>query len=138
MYHDDPSWYERPGETVHLTVDANPARHVVPRLPWMTPESMADRARIQRGVRAALLPADPRRCTVCRRWHEALYADVCTYCARAQARDETANARAKQPTPSRPRIHLRENWEVWASTQSVPDPDDLSSGHVREYETRVG
>jgi len=34
IYHDDPDWYERPGETVHLHVDEHATQFTGVALPW--------------------------------------------------------------------------------------------------------
>jgi hypothetical protein len=134
-YHDDPAFYERPGEVVHLHVDANPPKHVVPALPWRS-MGMGEEAAVVRDLRAFWLACDPTPCRVCRRLTPAP-SGMCDYCSRAQQRDETAKARASQPQPSRPRISIRENWEVWAGEQQRAPVDDFDSGHVRSYETRI-
>ena len=137
LYHDDPDWYERPGQTVNLHVDANPAKHVVPALPWMGGESMADR--VQRSLVGAAVrdyTNSGYTCVVCSRPTRSVEHLTCPYCARAQQRDETAHARAKQPTPTHPRISVREAWESWAESQPATD-DGYADGHVRSYETRI-
>lgn len=135
LYHDDPDFYERPGETVHLHVDANPARHVVPAMPWNR-RGLGESVELKREMKAIRLAMHNDPCIVCKR--PTLNPNgLCSYCTRAQERDETALARAKQPKPSRARISVREGWEVWASGETHPDPEDLGSGHVRSYETRI-
>lgn len=133
LYADDPDFYERPGEVVHLITDVNPPKITVPALPWQEqPEPPPHEARM------AALVGEQRRatrpCRICGR-QAASEAYVCDYCGRAQQRDQTALARAKQPTPSTPRIHVREGWEQWASEQPVSEPEGPTIG---EHETRIG
>ena len=135
IYHDDPDWYERPGETVHLTVDQHPSQFTVPILPWMEPQGaweMVAGRRVDLAERNA--PTEP--CPVCTKPRPTTQL-VCDFCARAQAADETHKARVNIPQPSSPRIHIREGWEVYAASQPKPS-NDLESGHVREHETRIG
>ena len=101
IYHDDPSWYERPGETVLLHVDQKPTVFAMGGAVWEKPRRLA--------VMSA--QADLTHCACCNRLHREVGL-LCPYCSRAQANDETALARARQPQPSGPRIHgLREGWE---------------------------
>lgn len=135
LYHDDPDFYERPGETVHLHVDANPAKHVVPAMPWNR-NGLGETVSRKRDMVSLALALESAPCIVCKR--ATLEPNrLCSYCGRAQARDETALARAKQPKPSRSRISVREGWEVWATGETHADPENLDSGHVRSYETRI-
>jgi len=136
LYADDPDFYERPGETVHLITDVNPARVVVPALPWQGKDH-DEPSRI--GHEQALFgtrycsPLGERPCVICSRPYRSP-GSMCPYCARAQAADETHKARAKQPQPSQPRISIREGWEVWSSSQ----PDETPEFRIREHETRIG
>lgn len=101
IYHDDPEWYERPGETVHLHVDVKPSLFVVGNIPGRKRQHLA----------VVGAQADPSPCSCCRRIHREV-GTLCPWCSRAQQRDETKAARARQPQPSGPRIHsLREGWE---------------------------
>lgn len=100
IYHDDPAFYERPGETVLLEVDKKPTMFLVGHLPGKAndPESPT-----------LTIPVQP--CVVCGKTRGCL-GGVCEYCARAQSRDEAHLARARQPQPSGPRLHgFREGWE---------------------------
>ena len=131
IYHQEPEFYERPGETVHLEVDQHPSQFRMPGLPWRDGPSAV--VLIGESSRRGLAP---HPCEVCGR--TAHGARVCDYCARAQARDETFRARANQPQPSRPRIAVKEGWEAWSESQTPTSDPDLESGHVRPYETRIG
>ena len=140
LYSDDPDFYEKPGETVHLITDVNPTRVTVPALPWKgeeeTPSREAHLAALF-GERRHYSPGG--RCSVCSKvtttMHWGASVILCDYCSRAQARDETAKARAKQPNLSSPRIHVREGWERWAGEQ----PRESHDGpQIRDHETRIG
>lgn len=98
LYHDDPGFYERPGETVHLHVDVKPLVFTMPG--W------------GKAVRVDLPVSGPSKaCSTCRRIHREV-GTLCPYCSRAQQADETHLARARQPQPSGPRLHtFREGWE---------------------------
>lgn len=101
IYHDDPEWYERPGETVFLTVDQKPSLFVVGNIP----------GRKRRHLAVVSAQAEPSHCSCCNRIHREV-GTLCPWCARAQQADETHLARARQPQPSGPRLHsLREGWE---------------------------
>lgn len=102
IYHDDPEWYERPGETVYLEVDKRPTVFAMGGLVWSArPTHLPPAPDIEEGV-----------CSVCGKARYVYPSGLCSFCSRAQAKDETHLARAKQPQPSGPRIHgLREGWE---------------------------
>jgi len=133
-YVDDPDFYERPGETVHLTVDQQPSQFRHPGLPWRAVNEGPYIVVAGRRIDYAELAAPKQPCMICQR---ETVGRICQYCARAQARDETAKARANIPQPSTPRIAVKEAWESWAESQPKAEPD-LESGHVRAYETRIG
>lgn len=134
LYHDDPDWYERPGETVHLEVDQKPALFTVPALPWRDRPSRPTRAGHLTALFGGLSDDGiTPRCVVCGR-NASHHSLLCQFCARAQAADETAKARANVPQPSAPRIRIREAWESWSLAQAAPTPEGPT---IREYETRL-
>jgi hypothetical protein len=99
IYHDDPEWYERPGETVLLAVDKKPLLFAFGDLPWQLKDPP---------VRD---PGHTQPCVVCGKTRPCI-GGLCAFCSRAQHADECHLARARQPQPSGPRIHgLREGWE---------------------------
>ena len=132
IYADDPDFYERPGETVHLITDVNPPKITVPALPWHD-EDIAPTTYSHFLALGFVRPERPEPCRVCGR--DAKGSPLCDYCARAQHRDETHKARARQPQPTTPRIEVREKWETWAKAQARPEPDGPT---IREHETRIG
>lgn len=98
IYHDDPEWYERPGQEVPLIVDVKPSLFVVGEMPGRVTRELPEEDH-----------GPLRPCSVCTRLSRSY---LCPYCYRAQHRDECHLARARQPQPSGPRLHgFREGWE---------------------------
>ena len=91
--HDDPAWYEKPGETVLLDYRPAPGFHVAPSLPWQT-DSMADRMLQRYAISAAPADTTRQRCTVC---GKPAVSPTCPYCERAQSRHEHDAARRNAP-----------------------------------------
>lgn len=119
IYHDDPEWYERPGETVHLHVDEHATQFAGIALPYKTYHDPVPRyfGEVDRVVDPTPSP-NAMTCQCCGRscyhdlgdWRDRGY--LCAFCSRAQQRDTTATVRHAQPKPTGPRISSTEPWEV--------------------------
>lgn len=111
IYHDDPEWYERPGETVHLHVDEQASQFAVPALPYKAYHDPVPRyfGEVDRVVGRQLTGP---LCVTCHRPCGEGRVFQCSYCSRAQQRDTTATVRHAQPKPTGPRIRSVEAWEV--------------------------
>jgi hypothetical protein len=104
-YHDDPDWYERPGETVHLDYTPQPSQFAVN---WGKPKPITS-AQLEDMVTEVWSRAT---CGVCGR-QPAEPNGLCAYCSRAQAADAQCEATRQRNRGDHPygQFRLREPWE---------------------------